>query len=191
MNGFETFKSFFDVTSRNIVMQIIASIAIILIGIIVARILSKLTKRLLHELEVNRILNEQAGFKLPVEEFLGAMVTYIVYLIALIMALEQLGLQTFILNIILIIILVILIAFVIMAFKDFIPNIAAGFFLHQKEIIKPGNLIRIKETEGTVISISLVETQIKNKKGDIVFIPNSVLTKNGITKIKVKKKSKK
>jgi len=52
-----------------------ATIALLLIGFIVARILSKLVLRVLHELEMNRILKEQANVTLPVEEFLTLLAT--------------------------------------------------------------------------------------------------------------------
>lgn len=166
--------------------NLIAAIAIILIGIIVARITNRIIRKVLHELELNRILREQAGVKIPVEEFAGSLAKYLIYFIAMIMALAQLGLQTIILYIILVIVLVILVSFVVLAFKDFIPNITAGFFIHQKGMIKEGDFIQVKDIKGKVISISLVETKIKVGK-DIVYIPNSVLTKNEIIK-KAKKR---
>ncbi|MBM3200720.1 mechanosensitive ion channel, partial [Candidatus Woesearchaeota archaeon] len=79
----------------------------------------------------------------------------------------------------------IMLSFIILAFKDFIPNITAGFFLHQKNMIKPGDVIKVKDIEGEVVSVSLVETILK-VKDDTVYIPNSVLTKNEVIKKKLK-----
>ncbi len=174
----------FDLNAQNIIIRLIAAVIILLIGFIIARILGNLTKKVLHELETNKILKEQAGVKIQVEEFSNAIVRYIIYFIAIIMALNQLGLTTTILSIILIILLVILVGFIILAFKDFIPNIVSGFVIHQREKIKPGDKIRVKDIEGEVIHVNLVETKIKTKKNDIVFIPNSILTKNEVMKLK-------
>lgn len=167
-----------NITTSGWAIKLVAAISILLIGLVVARITSKLVHKLLHELEVNRILKEQAGVKIPVEEFLSSITKYLVYFIAVVMALSQLGLETFVFYIILIIILAILVAFIILAFKDFIPNITAGFFIHHRRMIRQGDKIKIRETEGEIINVSLIETQIKTMKGDIVYIPNSVLTKN-------------
>lgn len=182
-------KTFFNLSSEGWMIKLIAAIAVLLIGLIAARIISKVIKKVLHELELNRILKEQAGVKLPVEEFVSSLAKYLIYFIAVIWALAELGLQTAILYIILAIFLVILVSFIVLAFKDFIPNITAGFFIHQKNIIKKGDIIKVKDIEGKVISISLVETTIK-VNGDTVYIPNSVLTKNEIIKKKVLKKTK-
>lgn len=182
-------KSFFNLSSEGWMIKLIAAIAVLLIGLIAARIISGIVKKVLFELELNRILKEQAGVKIPVEEFISSITKYLIYFIAVIWALAELGLQTIILYIILAIFLVIIVSFIVLAFKDFIPNITAGFFIHQKNIIKKGDLIKVKDIEGRVMSISLVETTIKIN-GDTVYIPNSVLTKNEIIKKKELKKPK-
>lgn len=182
-------KNFFNLSSGEWMVKLIAAIAILLIGLIAARIISRIIKRILHELELNRILKEQAGVRLPIEEFISSLIKYLIYFIAVIWALAELGLQTVILYIILAIVLTILVSFIVLAFKDFIPNITAGFFIHQKNIIKKGDIIKIKDIEGKVKNISMVETTIK-VNGDTVYMPNSVLTKNEIIKKKPLKKTK-
>ena len=42
--------------------------------------------------------------------------------------------------------------------------------------------------QGKIIEISLLETKIETKSGDVIFIPNSVLNKTEITYVKAKKK---
>jgi len=180
-------KELFNLSSNGMLIKLIVAIAILLIGLIAARIISRIVKKILNELELNRVLKEQAGVKIPMEEFISTMTKYLIYFITVIWALTELGLQTIILYIILTIVLVIMVSFIILAFKDFIPNITAGFFIHQKNIIKEGDIIKVKNIEGKVMKISMVETIIK-VNGDIVYVPNSVLTKNEVTK---KKKSKK
>ena len=174
-------KSFFDLSSGGLMIKLVAAIAILLIGLFAARVVSRILEKVMKELEVNRILKEQAGIKIPVEEFISALAKYIIYFLAVIWALAELGLQTAVLYILLGIFLLILVSFIVLAFKDFIPNITAGFFIHQKNLIKPGDVIRVKDIEGEVVSINLVETVIR-VKDETVYIPNSVLTKNEIVK---------
>lgn len=182
-------KSLFDLTSEGWAIKLIAAIAIILIGLVAARIIHRILTKILQELELNRVLKEQVGIKIPVEEFIVSLTKYVIYFIAIIWALAELGLQTIVLYIILVLFLVIIISFIILAFKDFIPNITAGFFIHQKNLFKPGDKIKVKDIEGEVVSISLVETILKVKK-DTVYIPNSVLTKNEIIKKEKLKRNK-
>ena len=180
------FASLINLNASNIITRLIGAIAILLIGFIVARFLSKLIHRVLKELETNKILKEQAGVQLPIEEFLSSIIKYLIYFIAIIFALNQLGLTTTVLQIILIIALVILVGFIILAFKDFIPNVVAGFLIHQKEKIKSGDMIKVDNVEGEVIHVNLTETRIKTKKKDIVFVTNSLINKDVLIKQKKK-----
>lgn len=182
-------KSVFNLSSESWMTKLIVATAIILIGLIAARIISRVIKKILNELELNKLLKEKADINMPMEEFISSLTKYIIYLIAVIWALSELGLQKIILYIIISILLLILVSFIVLAFKDFIPNITAGFFIHQKKIIKIGDLIKVKDIEGEVINISMVETTIK-AKGDTIYIPNSLLTKNEIIKKKALKKTK-
>lgn len=176
---------FETLNQEGFLIKLIAAIVIILIGFIAARVLSKLTRKALHELETDKILKEQAGVKIPLEEFFSSLIKYLTYFTAIIFALNQLGLTTIILQIILFVVLAILVGFIILAFKDFIPNITAGFFMHLKRTINERDTIKFKNIEGKVIHINLVETKIETKNKDIVYIPNAILTKNEVI---VKKK---
>ncbi|MFH0752353.1 MAG: mechanosensitive ion channel domain-containing protein [archaeon] len=173
-------------SASNWIFGLVAAVAIASAGIIVGTILGKVVKRVLHEFEVNKVLKAQ-GMTLPVEEFLSGIIKYAIYLVGIVWALAELGLATMAMEIILAVIFVLLAVFVILAFKDFIPNIMAGFFLHQKGMIKAGDYIRVKSVEGKVLEIDFIETKIKMKNGDTIMVPNSILTKNEVVKFKKSK----
>jgi small conductance mechanosensitive channel len=166
----------------NTTINLIAAIVIILIGLVIGRFLGNLTRKILHELEIDKLLKEKTKFKFPLEQFLGSLIKYIAYFASIIFALNQLGLKTAVLNIILIIILVLLVGFMLLALKDFIPNLVAGIMLHQKRKIMPGEKIEVNNIEGEIINFSLFETKIRTRNGEIVYIPNSILTKNVVIK---------
>lgn len=165
-------------------INLIAAIVILLIGLILGRFLGNLTRRILHELELDRVLREQTRIKIPVEQFLSSLVKYVIYFVAIILALNQLGLRTAILNVILAIILIAIVIFMILAVKDFLPNLVSGIMLYQKRNIKAGNRILVNNIEGEVLHISLIETKVRTRNGDIVYIPNSILTKNVVIRKK-------
>ncbi|MBS3108415.1 mechanosensitive ion channel [Candidatus Woesearchaeota archaeon] len=177
------FNDLFNISSSNLLINLIAAVIILIAGFILAGVLSKLLKKVLRELETNKILREQANVKLPVEEFLSAGLKFIIYLVAIIMALNQLGLTTTTLQIILGAILTVIIIFIILAFKDFIPNAVAGFLIYQKSMIKKGDLIRVKNIEGRVIHVDLLEIRVMTKNKDVVHIPNSYITKHEVIKM--------
>ena len=162
--------------------KLVAAVAILLIGVLFARFLSKLIQKILKEVRLNKFLKDEFGIKLSLEEFISRFVEFIIYFIAIIMALNQLGLTTLILYIILIVVLVIIIVLVVLAFKDFMPNLTAGIYIHQKKSFKVNDVISIKTVEGKVISINLIETTVKTKQGDEVLVPNSMLLKSELRK---------
>jgi len=168
----------------NSIINLIGAILIVLMGIIIGKFFDKVIRRVLAELNTNKILKEEAGVKIPFEEFIGSIIKYLVYFAAVIMALNQLGITTIVLNIILGLILFLLIAFIVLAFKDFVPNLVSGLFLHQKREIKDGDRIRVDNIEGKIIHINLVETRVETKNGDVVYIPNSILTGKKVVKLK-------
>jgi len=118
------------------------------------------------------------------ERAIGKAIAYFIYFIAIIIALNQIGLTTTILYMISAAVLIIIVISIALGVKDFIPNILAGIHLHRKDIIKEGDKIKVKGTEGKVISVELTETKLKTKKGDIIIIPNSMLVKEEIIKLK-------
>ena len=167
----------------DIVNTIVAALLIVIFGMILGNIVAKLVNRLLKELEVERVLKEQK-VKFPVEDFVSSLFKYIIYIIAVIWALTQLNIATTMLYIILGLILVILISFIILAFKDIIPNFVASFVVHFRQIVKKGDYIQVDSVEGKVIEVDMQETKIKTKEGDTVMLPNSLLLKHKITKKK-------
>lgn len=180
----DTIRGFFDLSQPGIIIKLIAAVGILLIGILLGRIVSKLIKRGLKEIELNRLLREYLNVKIDVETFINKFVTYFIYIIATVMALEQIGLTMTIFYIILGIILLGVLIFIIMTIKDFVPNVAANIFIRKKKIIKEGETIKVKNINGKVIKMDLIETKLETQDGDIVFIPNIVFLKNEVVKVK-------
>lgn len=175
--------SFFNLGSSDNLINLIAAVIILAVGFIVARILSKLVKKILSELETNKIAKEQAGVKFPIDDLISRIVKYAIYITSVILALNQLGLASFMLKIILITLLVILVAIIILAFRDFVPNVVAGFVIYQRNMIKKGDLIKIKNIEGRVIYIDLLEIRLMTKDKEVVHIPNSYIIKHELVKM--------
>ncbi len=169
--------------------KLVVAVIIVLIGLVLGKILGKFVQKALHEIELNKILKNAAGIKISIEEIISAFVTYFIYFIFIMMALNQLGITTVVLHMISGAILIIIIISILLSIKDFMPNVFAGLFIHQKRFIKEGDVLKVDNTEGRVIHINLVETKIETKKGDIIYIPNSLLTKKTVVKLKKKRLS--
>lgn len=159
--------------------KFIVAVIILLIGFIIGRIVGRLIQKVLHEIELNKIL-KKAGIKLSLETVLSHFTTYFIYFIAIIWALNELGLTTTMLNMISAAALILIIISILLAIKDFMPNAIAGFFIYQKGLIKEGDRIKVDRLEGRVKKISIIETEVETKKGDTIYIPNSTLTKKEV-----------
>jgi small-conductance mechanosensitive channel len=47
-------------------------------------------------------------------------------------------------------------------------------------LLKIGDKVKLDQLEGRVVSTNFIETQIKTKKGEIIHVPNSSITKKKI-----------
>ncbi len=173
-----------NVFLNNTLAKLVAAIVILLLGLLFGRFLSKLLSKILKEINLNLFLKDELKVNFPAEEFISRVVMYIIYFTALILALNQIGLTTTVLYTILITILVIIVILTALAFKDFVPNITAGFYIHHREHLKKGDNISVDNVKGKILDINLIETRIKTKEGDEVLVPNSLLLRN---KVEVRK----
>ena len=162
-------------------------IVLFLLGLIVGRMLGRLTQRILNELTLDKTLKKLTGTKFSYERFFGLVVSYFIYFVALIIALDQMKISTTVLQVIAIAILAFLVVALLLGIKDFIPNVIAGIFMQERRYFNKGDIIRLKDTEGKIVYLSVVETRIKTKNGDIIYIPNSLLAKQEVVKLKKKR----
>ncbi len=169
---------------RGWIDNIVAAVIILLLGFVIGRVLGKFTQKVLHELEVDRILKETAKIKVSIEKALAKFVAYFVYFIAVITALNQLGLTTTILHMVAGAVLIVIVLTIVLGVKDFIPNFLAGMHIQKKKKIKKGDVVSIRGTEGKIIGMDLTEIKLKTRKGDIIFFPNSLVIKEKVVKKK-------
>ncbi|MBR9692249.1 mechanosensitive ion channel [Candidatus Woesearchaeota archaeon] len=175
---------YLDIIFSQFFTKFIVAVIILLIGFVIARIVGKLVHKILHEIELNNIL-KKAGVKFELENPISHLTTYIVYFFTIISALNSLGLTTKIFDMLALAFLALIIISILLAIKDFVPNLISGFFIYKRGLIKVGDKIKIDNISGKVKKITLIETEIETSAKDIIHIPNSTITKKEIL---VKKK---
>jgi small conductance mechanosensitive channel len=173
-----------------ILNKLVVALIILLVGFIVGRIVSRVLSRILHEVELDNIL-EKAGFRMPLEHTLSTVLSYLIYFIAVVMALNHIGLTTVALYIVVGGAVLLVIIATVLGIKDFIPNMIAGFFIYRKGMFTVGQRIIVKNLEGRVKKISIVETELETKQGDMIYVPNSLLVKSTLLVKKKVEKGKK
>ncbi len=164
--------------------QIIVATIIVLIGFIIGKIVGKVIQHALHEVELNKIMKKVTNLNLHIEEMISGFLTYFIYFIAVVMALRHLGLATDILNILSGAIILVIILSVLLAIKDIIPNIISGIIINHKKFLNVGDNIKVNKMQGKITEIGLTELIIKAKNGDVIRIPNSIITNSEIVKKK-------
>src|SRR3989338_6162004 len=102
--------------------RITLAVIILLIGFIIGKLAGRLVQKILHQFEVDVAFKKAVKVKVAVEEIVGGVVTYFIYFIAVIMALNQLGLTTQVLYMVSSGVIFVVIAASLLAIKDFIPN---------------------------------------------------------------------
>lgn len=175
--------------ASNYLTNLVVAVIIILLGFIMGKIVGRLLQKILSEIELNNIIKKATHIKINLEEIISSFITYFIYFISIVMALSQLGLTTTVLNMISGAVIVVIIISIFLGIKDFVPNLIAGIFIHRKGFVNEGDRIRVKGIEGKIVHINLVETRIKTKKGDLMYVPNTMLTRNEVVKLKKSQKS--
>ena len=168
--------------------KFIVAIILLLVGFILGKILGRLVYKFLHSFEINENFSKLAGISLKIEEIAETFTTYFIYFVTIVIVLQQIGLVSTILHMIAAGVIILIILSTFLGIKDFIPNAISGFFIQRKNEFKIGQRIKVKGMQGKIIEINLLETKIETKSGDIIFIPNSVLSKTEVTYITAKKK---
>ncbi|MFU0909668.1 small-conductance mechanosensitive channel MscS [Kluyvera intermedia] len=147
-------------------VNIVAAIAIIIVGMIVARIFSNTVNRLMLARKIDA----------TVADFLSALVRYAVIAFTLIAALGRVGVQT---------------ASVIavlgaaglavgLALQGSLSNLAAGVLLVMFRPFRAGEYVDLGGVAGTVLNVQIFSTTMRTVDGKIVVIPNGKIIAGNI-----------
>lgn len=166
------------------ILNIVLALIVFLLGLIGSKLAKRVLLNILQEIEINAILKKTTGIKINVAGYITDFVGYFIIFLAVAFGIELLGWGSIVLYILLSTVMLIIIVSLALGLKDFVPNIISGLVLHRKFSIKIGDYIKVKNVEGEVVQFNLLEVRIRTEKGDEIVIPNSLLTKNEIVKIK-------
>ena len=160
----------------------VLAVVYFLMGVVIAKLAERIIEWVLHELEVDNWL-KKAGLKFAFEQSIAALVKYVIYAVTIILVLDQLRITAPVLNIVAYGIGLLVLAGILLGFKDFV----AGISIHRRGFVKEGDQIRVRDIEGEVRSVNLLDTRIKTSTGDIIFVPNAIMVKNEVMRVNRKK----
>lgn len=147
-------------------VNIVAALAIIIIGLIVARVFSNAVNRLMISRKID----------VTVADFLSALVCYAIISFTLIAALGRVGVQTAS-------IIAVLGAAglaVGLALQGSLSNLAAGVLLVLFRPFRAGEYVDLGGVAGTVLSVQIFSTTMRTADGKIIVIPNGKIIAGNI-----------
>ena len=147
-------------------VNIVAAIAILIVGMIVARVVSNTVNRLMLARKIDA----------TVADFLSALVRYAVIAFTLIAALGRVGVQT---------------ASVIavlgaaglavgLALQGSLSNLAAGVLLVMFRPFRAGEYVDLGGVAGTVLNVQIFSTTLRTADGKVVVVPNGKIIAGNI-----------
>lgn len=149
----------------------------LLVGIIIARMLGKLTMKILQEIDVDGLIKKLTGVETALDEVCSIAVMLVFYAMTFLLALNILGVERIALEAIGVLITAIIVISILLTLQHAIPNVFAGLILHQRKIIRVGDQLKLKSISGSVTHIGLFEITLQSKDRETVYVPNrSLLT---------------
>jgi|SRR3989344_4016706 len=178
---------FFDnIVGNPWVVKIVAALAILLIGFVIGRFFGNISRIVIKELELNSIIRRKINIKFNLENYAYYIISFIIYIFAIDIALNQLGITKIVLIIVPAIIILIALILVFLGVKGIIPSIVSGIALYLNGNVHPGDYLQLPQVEGRVVRVKLTETVIINEQQFLVFIPNKIIIQNRIIGKKIK-----
>lgn len=178
--------SYIESIMYQLLNKIVVALIILLIGFIIGQLISKVAYRVLNTLEIDKKFR-MISVRISLEHFLSGVTEYVTYFISIVLALNQIGLTTAVINSIAIIGIILIIISSVLTLTDIVPNIFGFILIHHKGLFQAGNTISIESIEGKVIKVSLTDTKVEKSNGDLIYIPNAKIIKSQITVIQTEK----
>jgi hypothetical protein len=147
------------------ISNIVAGLIIIGVGILIADILAKLGRKVVIGFEINKFIT-----KFPINDLVSSSVRFLVYVIAIVWGVFQMGIEWIVLIIVGFGVLLFLIWKGVLCLRDFIPN----YIAYSKLKMKKGKTFSFKGVKGRVKAIGRLESRILTEDKEILYIPNKL-----------------
>ncbi|MBN1385534.1 mechanosensitive ion channel [Candidatus Woesearchaeota archaeon] len=163
------------------------AILILFIGLFIGRFFERLIHKSLSEIELNKIIRKIIITESDFENLIAKSVSYLIYLVSVILFLVKIGVVKTLFWIIVVIAALLAISSLLFGVRDMIPNLWAGFFIGRGKRHKTGDRISIGDVEGTIKKFSITDVVVETYDGNLMHFANSKIGKE--FKIKKLKKS--
>lgn len=154
--------------------SVVEAVVILFVGLIIGRVVGRLLRKLIGEAEIHRF-SRKTGIRLTLAQYIDIIAEYLIYFVALMAALDRIGMATIFAYGILIAIVVLVILTLTFGAKDIFPNICAGISLLRHRQFCAGDYISVGVVSGKVVKQGILETTILTEKNEEIRLPNSLI----------------
>lgn len=164
---------------------VVIALAILLGGFIIGKVIESIMRASLSRIGFDDRLARMFGARRNYARATRRTVVRLIYLAAVLLALDRLSLMRPVLIVTLCLAVVVVIISLVLAGLDVIPNIAARADLRGKGIVVGDDVVYADQNgvvHGTIIDMTLTDIRIRRANGDIFFIPNSAFLNRSVTK---------
>jgi len=161
-----------EIFTQDFVVRSAAASIIIIFGLISARYVAQFGGWVL------RKINQDKEIAYAFEETVKSALRYAVYGLAIIAALNRLGLASTVFSIVILVVTLIVALVLFLVLRDLITNLFSGLLIKNKNLIKPGKYLVVGDSKGTVTKVSATGVTLETKDGGSIVIPNLFLSKN-------------
>ncbi|MBW3023204.1 hypothetical protein KY308_03805 [Candidatus Woesearchaeota archaeon] len=160
---------FLDVVG-DFLLKIIIAFVIFLIGLIIGKFAGMIITKLLYELQIDQIL-ETIGIKFFLSSAVGTVVSLVIYIIGLILALDQLGLTKIFTILLVVFFSALMIIAVLLGITSTVKNLFIGFYIRKKFLDKKA--LNSKIVSGKIVDVGYTRIKVMTKEKDVLVVPFS------------------
>jgi small conductance mechanosensitive channel len=166
---------------RTFAGKIVLAAIVLLVGVIVGRIVERAVRFFLKQIGVNRGLS-RIGLAFAFEESVSNVIKYAIFGLSFFLALDQLGLASYTFAVLGSLVMFVVVVAILLGIKDFLPNYWAGLWLYRKRFYRIGDTIEVNGIIGVVERFEVLETAVRTRTGDTIYLPSSMILHSQIIK---------
>jgi len=162
--------------AENYLNIVVVAIVILLVGLAVGVLAKKLVYRFLKDLHLNQS-SVKAGINLDLEVIISSIVSYLIYLVTIILFLDQLQIRTYVIILVIVGVLLLFLLTFLVGIKNSYRNFKGWLKIKRDPKFRVGRRLEIKEISGIIETVRVQDILIRTEKGDQLHVPNSLWNK--------------
>ncbi len=150
------------------------SLIIIFVGVIIGRVMGRVADHVFKYVGADKLFQRALNLQIPIQEFGGMVLAYIIYSIFIVIALIRLGITGRVVLWFFFGVVIFVFLTLFLRLQDAVFNLIAGWELRHHKTLKKGDWVRMYATKVQIQKIGLMHVVALTKKGDILYIPSSL-----------------